>query len=53
MNYKDFAEQIIALQNADLQLRDELMRDGQLFDGYNKQMEKLHNENAEVLKKDN
>ncbi len=51
MNYKDFAEQIIALQNADLQLRDELMRDGQLFDGYNKQMEKLHNENAEVLKR--
>ena len=50
MDYRDFAEQIIALLNADLKLRDELIRKGQLFWRYNKETEELHNKNAEALK---
>jgi len=51
MDYTKIAEEIIALQKADLELRDKLIRNGQLFDGYNKEMEALHNRNAEILDK--
>ncbi len=37
------------MQNADLELRDKLVQNGQLFDGYNKEMEALHNKHAEIL----
>ena len=49
MNYKDFAERIIELKNADLELRDRLVQNGQLGKGYNQEMKKLHNRNAEIL----
>ncbi len=49
MDYSKIAKEIIELQNADLELRDKLIQSGQLFDGYNKEMEALHNKNAEIL----
>jgi hypothetical protein len=49
MDYKSIAERIIHLRNADLKLRDILVQNGQLAEGYNKKMEKLHNRNAEIL----
>jgi len=49
MNHKSLAEKIIELKNTDLELRDKLIRNGQLFDGYHQEMEALHNKNAEKL----
>ena len=49
MEYSKIAKEIIELQNADLELRNKLIRSGQLFNGYNAEMEALHNKNAEVL----
>ena len=49
MNRKDIPEIIIRLQNADLELREKLISEGKLGEGYNKEMENLHNQNAEVL----
>jgi archaellum component FlaC len=49
MDYKSIAKEIIELKNADLTLRDRLVRSGQLGEGYNEEMEELHNKNAKVL----
>lgn len=49
MKYEKIAKKIIGLKNADLILRDKLIQSGQLSDGYNKEMERLHNRNAEIL----
>lgn len=49
MKHQKIAAQIIALKNADLKLRDHLIQSGQLNDGYNKEMEALHNSNATEL----
>ena len=49
MNYSKIAKEIIELQNADLELRDKLIQNGELFDGYNKEMEALHIKNAKIL----
>lgn len=49
MEYKDIAEIIVGLKNADLELRDKLIQSGQLSEGYNEEMAKLHNKNAEIL----
>jgi hypothetical protein len=49
MDYKSIAEKIIDLKNADLALRDKLIQNGQLGNGYNKEMESLHNRNAKIL----
>jgi len=49
MDYKSIAARIIALKNADLELRDRLVQNGQLGEGYNEEMEKLHNMNAKIL----
>ncbi|HEX8637590.1 MAG TPA: DUF6624 domain-containing protein [Pyrinomonadaceae bacterium] len=49
MDYPEIAKEIIELQNADLALRDKLVKNGRLFDGYNKEMEALHNRHAEIL----
>lgn len=51
MDYKSIAEKIIELKNADLELREKLIQNGQLFDGYNREMEALHIKNAETLDK--
>ena len=49
MKYKNIAKKIVELKNADLKLREQLIQNGQLKDGYNKEMEKLHNSNVKVL----
>ena len=49
MDYPKIAKEIIELQIADLELRDKLVQNGQLFDGYNREMEALHNRHAEIL----
>ncbi|MFK7809865.1 MAG: DUF6624 domain-containing protein [Saprospiraceae bacterium] len=49
MHYKDIAKKIIELRNADFELRDRLIKSGKLGEGYNEEMEKLHNKNAEIL----
>ena len=49
MDSPKIAKEIIELQNADLKLRDKLLQNGQLSDGYNKEMAELHNQNAETL----
>jgi len=49
MEYKSIAEKIIRLKNADLELRDKLIQKEELGKGYNKEMEKLHNRNSEIL----
>jgi len=49
MDYKNIAKKIIELKNADLALREKLVQSGQLGKGYNEEMEKLHNRNAEIL----
>lgn len=49
INHKSIAEKIIELKNADLNLRDKLIQNGQLGEGYNEEMEQLHNRNAEIL----
>ena len=49
MNHKDTAQRIIDLKNADLELRDRLVQNGQLGDGYNEEMAELHTKNAKIL----
>lgn len=49
MDYPKIAKEIIELKNADLELRDKLIENGKLFDGYNREMEAMHNKNAERL----
>ena len=49
MDYKSIAERIIDLRNADLELRDRLIRKGQLGEGYDQEMAELHNKNARIL----
>jgi hypothetical protein len=38
MDYKRIAKKIIDLRNADLALRDKLIENGQLSEGYNQEM---------------
>lgn len=49
MNLKDIAEEIIELKNVDLKLRARLIQNAQLSEGYNEEMEALHNSNAKML----
>ncbi len=49
MNYKEIAEKIIGLKNADLEFRDKIIQSGQLSEGYNKEMANLHSRNAKIL----
>lgn len=49
MNFKSIAKKIIRLKNADLQLRDEFIRKGELGNGYHEEMQALHHKNAEAL----
>lgn len=49
MKFEAISRKIIALKEADLKLRDHLVQTGQLNDGYNEEMAKLHNENAANL----
>jgi len=49
MHYTRIAQTIIDLCRADLELRDRLVQNGQLGEGYHKEMAQLHNRNAEAL----
>lgn len=49
MKYPTIAKTIINLKNKDLALRDQLIKNGQLENGYHPAMAKLHNENAAAL----
>ena len=49
MDLKNIAEKIIELKNTDLKLRARLIKNGQLSEGYNEEMEALHNNNAKIL----
>ncbi len=49
MDYKSIAEKIFELKNADLAVRDKLVQNGQLSEGYNADMKELHNRNAKTL----
>lgn len=49
MTHPSLAQKIIELKNADLERRQQLVRNGQLGKGYDKEMEALHNRNAEAL----
>lgn len=49
MNYEEIATKIIKLKNTDLEFRNKLVQSGQLGEGYNEEMEKLHNRNTKIL----
>ncbi|MGH1364548.1 MAG: hypothetical protein ACRBF0_13390 [Calditrichia bacterium] len=49
MNPKVIAATIIRLSNEDEQLRSELIKTGELSNGYNERMEALHTRNAKEL----
>lgn len=45
----NIAEIILDLKKKDLELRDELIRKGVLGEGYNEEMQELHDKNAKIL----
>ncbi|HCT30567.1 MAG TPA: hypothetical protein DIW31_07495 [Bacteroidales bacterium] len=49
MDTKSFAQKIINLKERDENLRNKLIKNGKLSNGYNSEMEKIHNENAKEL----
>ena len=49
MNYKSFADQIIEMKNSDLAFRNKLIKSGELSNGYNAEMEQMHNDNSVKL----
>lgn len=49
MDYKGIAEKIIDLKIADVTLRGKLVQRGQLSEGYNEEMKRLHNKHAKIL----
>lgn len=49
MHHQSTIDTIINLKNADLDLRDSLIKSGKLGDGYNDEMKELHINNAKVL----
>jgi len=49
MDYSSIADTLIEMQTADLGLRDKLVQNGQLGEGYNEKMKKLHEKNAKIL----
>lgn len=51
MRYKEIADQLIALQHADFELRDQLITRKELSNGYNPLMEALHVKNAKILER--
>ena len=49
--FPDLARTLIALRDADLELRERLLREGRLNEGYDEEMRAQHDENAAVLAK--
>lgn len=48
---EEITRKLLKMYETDLAVRDELVKSGELFEGYNPRMEKIHNENAEQLEK--
>ena len=46
MNYKLYSDELVKMKDNDLHVRNRLANSGELFDGYNKEMEELHIKNA-------
>jgi hypothetical protein len=44
--FKEIAEKIIAMKNADLAIREKLVQSGQLSKGYHDEMKEMHHKNA-------
>lgn len=51
MKFREISEKIIELKNKDLELRNQLIKKGELNNGYHPEMEKLHNKNVGILTK--
>lgn len=51
MRFKKRAKEIIALKKEDDALREQLIKEGQLGEGYNTEMEQIHIKNAQHLEK--
>ncbi len=49
MKYTKIAKEIVELQKTDLEFRNKLIEKGKLSNGYNEEMEALHNRNVETL----
>jgi len=49
VKYESISTKIIELKDDDLNLRNELIQSGELRDGYHRELEDLHNRNAEIL----
>ncbi len=49
MDNLEIANILTGLRDADLALRDKLVQSGQLFDGYDPEMEQMHFKNADIL----
>ena len=49
MDYRNIAARIINLRNSDWEFRDRLVHNGQLGEGYQEEMQELHNRNAKIL----
>ncbi|MDB4769096.1 hypothetical protein OAG16_03355 [Saprospiraceae bacterium] len=49
MEFVDYAKRIIRLKDEDLELRDRLIQNRELSQGYNEEMEKLHKRNSKIL----
>jgi len=49
VKYVNIADKIIDLKNADLTLRDKLIKSGELSAGYSEKMKAMHNHNAQVI----
>lgn len=48
---QELIEKIISMRNMDLEMRESILKSGSLYDGYDKEMEAIHIQNAEKLKK--
>lgn len=49
MKYNSIATKILELEAADLALREKLIREGRLSEGYDEEMKALHDQHAELL----
>jgi len=49
MLYPQIAQTLVQMQKADLTLREQLIQENKLFEGYNETMEALHNQNADQM----
>ena len=49
MRYPEFAEQILQMMHRDLKMREKLISEGKLSEGYHEDMRSIHTQNIEIL----